>query len=209
MQDDTPAVRELSDMDKAVISKRLDALRADYPVIALRLLMADGTEWKVGQFPEPAPAVAAQPAKPKRTRRRSITELGLVSKLAMPWVKLLMDYPGEVLTIRTHEFPGIELKQAQSALPSLINNMTGQKHTCSTVSRFDTTTQEFVVYAVYHPEPGRAVTILRGLGYRPAKNAHQFHNPAPRAESSTSATSVPTITLPQGNLTPNGLYHHQ
>ena len=120
---------ELTDFQKQVISKKLDALRADYPVKALRLLMEDGTEWKIGNFPELTNVETKPPAaKLKRKRRVQVLEgkeFGRLSDMLRPWIELAMKYPEQKLCLRKHDLEGEDAMRCTRAISSMVGGFVG------------------------------------------------------------------------------------
>lgn len=110
MANEANKTKELTTMQKALVSKRLDALRADFPVQALRVLMEDGSEWIVGEFPQqqPQPHPTASRSKKGHTRKRVADgkRVGELARLTWPFVALLMQFPNEVMKMRMSDFPG-------------------------------------------------------------------------------------------------------
>lgn len=121
-------VKVLSELDKKVISKRLDALRADYPVSAARILFADGSEWKVGDFPQPQ--ATSKQAKSKRSRKYvEGYVIGTMARLGMPWIELAAENPGEEVRVRLSDFPselGLTAPRLQGAMSAQAANKYGK-----------------------------------------------------------------------------------
>lgn len=112
-------VVELTDAQKRVISMRFEALRRDFPLVALHALFAEGSEWKLGEFPAPKPAVEEKPK--RRTRRPADPGYvpGTLRRLSEPWLELAASAPGEVFRVRASDFEGFDLRRVVSALSAL------------------------------------------------------------------------------------------
>lgn len=192
-------VRELTELQKATVSRRLDALRADFPVAALRLLMEDGTEWKIGEFP--APVVEAPPKK-KHTRAKHKYEPGLLQRLCEPWVKLLIENPNEPVRLRQSDFPGVQLDSAQSNIVALAANQVGKG--CVTTRTVPDEVEGKAIVAVYHPQ-------MKGarLGPRPKDEAAQA---AQATDGSATEQMAQALGLSMNGVnidashTPNGVF---
>lgn len=121
-------VAELTDAQKRMISLRFDALRADFPLTALHALFADGSEWKIGEFPVPKPAVVEEEKKKRRPRRPPEPGYvkGTLRRITTPWLELAKSAPGEIIKVRSSDFEGFDLRRAISALSALSNTRYGK-----------------------------------------------------------------------------------
>lgn len=102
---------------KALLEKRLETLLSDFPVLAVRVLCEGGVEWSFGKFPQDAPPQKEAPRRKRRTLNPD-EPYGHLSKIIMPWLKLVHENAGAPVLLRTSDFQGQPLKRVSKALSS-------------------------------------------------------------------------------------------
>lgn len=154
----------LTSLQKQVISKKLDALRADYPVKAFRILMEDGTEWKVGEFPNPEKFDDRYPVpkRGKKGRPRVLEgkEFGQLSRILRPWVELAMQNPNEWIVLRPSDLEGENVMRCSRTISSMIGSLVGPGKARTRTDRNPENGEEAKVSFMY-TGPAIAPTELR------------------------------------------------
>jgi hypothetical protein len=97
----------------------------------LRLLCEDGTEWKVGEFPEQKKPAKEEKRRERGPRLRSAkgTVYGHLTDVMKPWIVLAMENPQEVIKIRAEDVDGETLVRCSGAFASIIGCYMGPRNT--------------------------------------------------------------------------------
>ena len=113
----------LTELQRKTLEKRLAALKADYPIKGLKLVMADGERVTWGELP--AEAMPQAPKKPKRQYLGDFA-LGELSRKCIPWIELAYESKGELIKIRKDDFPGVDLERISRCMSGYAVNHYGR-----------------------------------------------------------------------------------
>lgn len=127
----------LTELQKQLISKKLNNLFHDFPVVAIKLLCADGSEWKIGDFPatQEEQVVKRKPRHTSRLRCREGAVFGHLTDTMKPWIELALENPGEVIQLREEDTDGATLARCSGAFSSIVGIYMGPGHTRTWRSR--------------------------------------------------------------------------
>lgn len=123
----------LTEMQQVLLSRKLDMLRKDFPIVALYVRVEGGQEWKVGDVqlaPPPAPEKAKKyldARKSKRVQKNYYdTPRGTCNKVLLPWIELAGSEFGTTVVIRPDDVPEIEWHRVSRAASGIGFNRYGR-----------------------------------------------------------------------------------